>query len=252
MAHVISRIFANQTDADAAYQDLSDYGFQPHEIFTVDPRPAADGRDETLHEIADQIAKCFIPKHHAAAYAEHVARGGVFVSVHAPFTAGRKAAAALDRNNPVDTQTDVALRPSPSRYDEATPLSSALFLPVRLDDPAPLSTLAGLPALVSSPPRLLSEPAPLSSSMGWPVSSADPTPASTATARRRSRRRARCSRICSASARCGTRRRPCRGRCSCRSCRAAASPCRSACRCCGAEAVRRSPRERACAAGPVA
>lgn len=183
MAHVISRIFANQTDADAAYQDLSDYGFQPDEIFTVDARPAADGAAVSAHEIADRIARCFIPKHHAAAYAEHVARGGVFVSVHAPFTAGRKAAAALDRNNPVDTQairTGAPAKPL-RRYDEATPLSSALFLPVRLDNPAPLSTLAGLPALVSSAPRLLSEPAPLSSSMGWPVASADPTPASTAT-----------------------------------------------------------------------
>ena len=179
MAHAISRIYANPSDADAAVRDLAEYGFQPEEIHVVAAHPSAGSVGAAgVDEIADRIAKCFIPLRHAVAYAAHVAQGGAFVTVHAPFGSGRKATAALDRHHPVELNLHAPAKPFP-KYDEAAPLSSSLFLPVLIDNPSPLGALAGLPSLVSGPPRV-TEAAPLSTSMGWPVQSSDPTPLASA------------------------------------------------------------------------
>jgi hypothetical protein len=179
MAHAISRIYANTSDADAAVRDLAEYGFQPEEIHVVAAQASAGSVGGAgVDGIADRIAKCLVPMRDAVAYAKHVGQGGAFVTVHAPFGSGRKATAALDRHHPIDLNLKAPGKPIP-KYDEAAPLSSSLWLPVLIDNPAPLGAFAGLPSLVSGPPRV-TEAAPLSSSMGWPVRSSDPTPISTA------------------------------------------------------------------------
>lgn len=181
MAHAISRIYATKADADAAIEDLQKGGFKPEEIFVVEP-PAgqlaafSSDRRAVVNQIADAIAKACIVKREAAVYAEHVAKGGVFVTVHAPFGVGRKATNLLDDHDPVDAGVEAPAHPR-ARYDEATPLSSTLRLPLLSSNPTPCGAVLGLPSVLSADAfrsvTVFHAPAPLSNLLGLPVMAAN-------------------------------------------------------------------------------
>ncbi|WP_113890134.1 hypothetical protein [Roseiarcus fermentans] len=180
MAHAISRIFATKADADAAIEDLGRSGFPPEAIFVVAPPAAAAAASASdsravADQIADRIAKGFILRRDAEVYARHVAQGAVFVTVYAPFGAGRKATNCLDRRNPVDPGIPAAPVRRPAAYDEATPLSSTLRLPVLSSHPTPFGAVSGLPSLLSAKradKSVFEGPAPLSHLLDLPVMTA--------------------------------------------------------------------------------
>ena len=151
MAHAISRIYATKADADSAIGDLGKHGFDTGNVFVVDPPavpvdPSSPAGQSVVEQIADKIAKGFILKRDAKVYAKHVAKGAVFVTVYAPFGAGRKMTVFLDSHRPVDPGFPPPAQPR-LRYDEATPLSCALGLPVLASHPTPCSAVLGLPAI---------------------------------------------------------------------------------------------------------
>ena len=113
MTQTISRIYANETDADEAVQDLAKHGFRSDEIYVV-AAPAVPSSAEMpaqqsiVDEIADRIARGYVLKRHAAEYAKKVAAGGAFVAVYAPFGSGVKATVLLDRHHPVEFRRSCA------------------------------------------------------------------------------------------------------------------------------------------------
>ena len=191
MSHEISRMFDSQDSADSAVAELQEEGFD--EIHVVHgPAAAKKAVRATVQDIALQIARGNVHMPDALIYAEGVAKGKSLVTVHAPFGRGLKAQSILESFDPVDSGMPEAEHLP--LWDEATPMSSALMMPVLLDDPAPFSkfwniaplasnscyasSVIGLPLLSRSDspgdsrwglPFLSSNPAPLSSKLGLPL-----------------------------------------------------------------------------------
>jgi hypothetical protein len=186
MSTEITRMFANAATAAKAADELREEGY--NDLFVVNP-PASD---VPLSAIAAQIAlgRVYLPE--AKVYAKGVAAGHALVTVHAPFGSGKLAENILESYGPVDSGLPKA--PAAPTWDDAAPLSSAMFMPVLLDDPDPVSRAMGLPAVTSGNcsvsgmigmplltdgdmgdrgrlglPYLSSNPAPLSSLLGLPL-----------------------------------------------------------------------------------
>ena len=186
MSHEITRMFANATAAKNAADELREEGYG--DINVVSP----SGSDVPVSAIAAQIAQGHVLLADAKIYAKGVAAGHSLVTVHAPFGTGKVAEYILDSHGPIDSGMPKA---APDRiWDEATPFSSTLVLPVLIDDPDPASRAIGIPALTSSDcglseaigmplltngvfgdrgklglPFLSNNPTPLSSALGLPL-----------------------------------------------------------------------------------
>ncbi len=184
MSAEISRMYGSREQAENAVAELREEGFD--EIFVVS-KPEGGA---SIEEIAGQIAKGFVPMSEARIYAAGVANGGTLVTVHAAFGSGMKATRIMESFETIDSGLP---QPAPETYwDEATPMSSALHMPVLLEDAAPfsrfwsitpladhnfsLSGMFGLPMTSSEPgdsrwgfPFLSGNPTPLSSMLGLPV-----------------------------------------------------------------------------------
>jgi hypothetical protein len=190
MSNEISRMFADQSSAEAAVAELQDEGFD--EIHVVHGPVAKKATKSSIQDIALQIARGNVLMADALIYAEGVAKGKSLVTVHAPFGRGRKADVIMAAYDPVPSgMPESEHEPI---WDEATPLSCALHMPVLLNDATPLSRfwnvapltrdsyslsgLFGLSLLSESGdpgtgrwgfPFLSDNPAPLSSMLGLPV-----------------------------------------------------------------------------------
>ena len=208
MAQIITRLYANGADAEAAVKDLKDQRFADKDIFVVGP-PA--GGKASIESLTTAIANGAVPKADAAIYAKGVAKGGTLVSVLAHFGTGAKVSGVLDSHKPIPSGVTTgsttgvsSARPNRSGggsvdWNDATPISNWFGWPTLLDDPTPLSNYWNLRVLKDSddfvsskrgwsllkdsstplPDKLLSEsPTPLSDKFGWNVLKDDPTPAS--------------------------------------------------------------------------
>lgn len=186
MSQEITRMYASADHARAAAAELSEDGFD--DVIVVTPPE----KDVPVSAIAAQIAHGRVHLPDAKIYAEGVARGGSLVTVHAPFSTGKLATVILDSHNPIPSG-----KPEPEPevlWNEATPFSSAMHMPLLLDDPTPASRVMGVSALAGSNcsfsgmiglpllsdgntmpegrwglPFLSNNPAPLSSLLGLPL-----------------------------------------------------------------------------------
>jgi hypothetical protein len=199
MTQVITRLYANAADAEAAVASLKAQRYGDKEIFVVGP--PANGK-ASVESLAATIAQAAILKSDAAILAKGVAKGGTLVILHAAFGSGSKAASLLDGHNPIPSGL-AAPAQAVQQYNDATPLSSALNWPTLLNNPTPFATFFSFPTLSdpdhlysSKPEAILSlnDPTPLSDRLGkavlsdsatplsdkfgWQVLSDDPTPAS--------------------------------------------------------------------------
>jgi hypothetical protein len=199
MTQVITRLYANAADAEAAVKALKAQKYGDNEIFVVGPPANGKASPESL---AATIAQAAILKSDAAILAKGVAKGGTLVILHAAFGSGAKAAGLLDSHNPIPSGV-AAPAQALQQHDEAAPLSSAFNWPTLLNNPTPFATFFNFPTLSdpdhiysSKPEAILSlnDPTPLSDRLGkavlsdsatplsdkfgWQVLSDDPTPAS--------------------------------------------------------------------------
>ncbi len=187
MSHEITRMYPSAAKATAAADELREEGFA--DVFVVTP-PTAN--DVPVSAIAAQIAQGRVLLADARIYAKGVSEGGSLVTVHAPFGTGVLATNILESKGPIASGMP---EPAPAQiWDEAAPLSSALYMPVTLDDPTPMSKVMGVAALTSSDcslsgllglpllkssnmgdrgrlgiSYLMDNPAPLSSLLGLPL-----------------------------------------------------------------------------------
>ncbi|WP_395684877.1 hypothetical protein [Aestuariivirga sp.] len=186
MSHEISRMYASPDTARKAADELKEEGFG--DVFVVTP-PASG--DTPASAIAAQIAQGRVLLADARIYAKGVAAGGSLVTVHAPFGSGMLATSILESHGPIASGMP---EPEPETiWDEATPLSSAMMIPVLLPDATPMSKVIGFSPLMSNDcgaseaiglplltdgkapegrwgmPFLINNPAPLSSLVGLPL-----------------------------------------------------------------------------------
>jgi hypothetical protein len=145
MRDPIVRMYETEQQASDAVRKLSNAGFPDDTIFLVTPR--AGGADGSSEAISTAIMAGYVLRSHARVYAEGVKHGRSLVVIHAPFGHGALATHIVDSCGPVDSGLRLPQEPVHS-WDEKTPLSSALALPVLWrNQPAPFSAFWGLPTL---------------------------------------------------------------------------------------------------------
>ncbi|CCE01084.1 hypothetical protein [Bradyrhizobium sp. STM 3809] len=179
MSQTICRMYANPAQAASAKAALEHEGYDDVHLVS------SDSAGESIDDIVAAITRVFVLKSHARVYAEGISRGGSLVTVHAPFTGGLRAMQILAGFGPIDsgiTEPESHVMP----WDEATPMSCILQIPVLLDNPTPFAHFWNVPTLSSSTfslsalfgMPLLRQFGPAISSFGMPLLSRDPAPLS--------------------------------------------------------------------------
>jgi hypothetical protein len=161
MPQPIVRMFDTHENASAAVAALQRAGFTDlHSVAgkgmaakSTGARKAAaapGSASMSFDNIVALIAMGNILKSEAMGYAEGVSRGKSLVIVHPPFGRAVRAIRIMSQFNPVGSGVDEPIH-RPNSWDEATPMSCALGMPVLMkDDPAPLSRFWGLSPLASN------------------------------------------------------------------------------------------------------
>jgi BCD family chlorophyll transporter-like MFS transporter len=175
----LSRLYDTEADAKAATAALLEAGFREgdFEIVTADAKGWIS--PETL--MAKEVAK-----RNAAAYAASLRAGKFLVLVNPLLGFAEPATAVLAAPRGAETaKAEVSFEGT--GWDESTPISSALFLPVLSKDPTPFGTFWNVPTLLKKywffsdifGGKLLSrKPSPLSDRLGLKVLLRDPAPLS--------------------------------------------------------------------------
>lgn len=184
MTQVVSRLFSSHFQALSAAEALRKDGFSDVYVFPGVQRTgeAATGGSDSTGSLVKSMMDAFILKHHAQQYAARIAAGAHLVAVHAIFGTARHAEELMDKLEALPE--DISRTPAPDRYvyDERTPLSSSLLLPVLTKTKYPFESFFGLRNITSRPrlfslfPHLSSSAAPLSGMLGLPTQAKRPTP----------------------------------------------------------------------------
>ncbi len=192
MTQTVSRLYGTSTHARRAAEELNRRRYVDVHVFTApDHHPAGDGAEgaapvqgASQAQLLDAMMKAYIYKPVAQVYAARVAQGASLVTVHAPFGMAQRAIDILEDHDPID---DGIPAPAPGRsyaYDERTPFSSSLCLPVLAETKLPMEAVIGLSSvtggrwLFSSAlmPMLSRSAAPFSRMFGLATASRNATP----------------------------------------------------------------------------
>ena len=125
MNYPVTRMYASAKQAAEAVARLQQHGFTAEQINSVTPENAGSDAEA----ITAKIAAGNVLQATARLYAEGIKRGASLVSVQAPFGMGGDATAVLDGFGPIDSGV-AEVRDLAAAWDDATPMSSALHLPV--------------------------------------------------------------------------------------------------------------------------
>jgi hypothetical protein len=141
VSHAITRLYSTAAQATAVVAALKQKKFTDDLITVVHPTTPAAATDA----IVAAITAGYVLKADARVYAQGVQRGLSLVSVLAPFGSGGKVLRILDAFSPVESGVRHG-DPAPL-WDEYSPFSSALRLPVLLKGNAVFSSFWSLPVL---------------------------------------------------------------------------------------------------------
>ena len=180
MSQTISRMYGTPEQAASAKSALEEEDYSDVHLVSGESAGAS------IDEIVAAIIKGNVLKSHARVYAEGISQGGSLVTVHAPFGGAAMATRILDRFGPIESGISEPESLIMS-WDEATPMSCILQMPVLMDDPVPfssfwnvpplsggsfsLSSLLGIPLLTKTVSRSTSFGVPLLSNNATPLSS---------------------------------------------------------------------------------
>jgi hypothetical protein len=151
MSQVVSRMYGSHEAATRAVAELKDYGFAHVNLVAG----AGDGKagngvsDRSHDEIVAAIMKGHVLKADARVYAAGVARGGTLVSVRAPFGSAVQAMQVMNEFDPIDSGVPDPAYPGELWNDES-PMSSLLHVPVLLDDSQTFSRFWNVRPLIDS------------------------------------------------------------------------------------------------------
>ena len=173
MTQTINRMFGTVEDANAAVAELKHAGYA--EVYVV--TPPGEGSNLDQDAIAASIMRSNVLRAQAKIFAVGVQNGGTLVTVHALFGTALNAINILESHNTIDSGYVEPVEPV-MLWDDATPVSCMLQMPVLSRNGTPVSHYTGLPALASHTAslsgllglKLLSSGATaLSSALGLPV-----------------------------------------------------------------------------------
>jgi hypothetical protein len=202
MPQQVIRLYDVAANGAKAAQALADEGFGDVFHFkSSGAKGAAAAKART--ELVNEMAAAQIYKSHAESYADHLAKGGALVLVHAPFGSGVNAARIMDSHGSTAQGLNHAAPAQDFVWDPSTPLSCALQLPVLTKVHHPFETLTGVSSLSKGKafisnllgipllsrglehressfglPLLSRSATPLSSMLGMKTLSSNPTPLS--------------------------------------------------------------------------
>jgi hypothetical protein len=180
MTQTITRMYSNHDQAARALAEIKDYGYTHAHLVS------ATGGEHTHESVVKRLMDAYVWKNHAEVYAKGIRDGGALVVVHAPFGAANDAQVILDKHDPIDSGLQEKTRRSIA-WDEKTPMSSILQMPVLAKNKLPMSKIWNVPAILPTATKFSSrlgmkmlslEKAPLSSKIGMPLLSRNPTPLS--------------------------------------------------------------------------
>lgn len=186
MTQTISRMYATHAQAKQAFDEFKELGYEDVHLF-AGAQPGGEGSQAptpSRDSILSALTRAYILKQHASIYADRISTGSSLVTVHALFGTALKARQVLDGLDPIDSGVPDPVYPSYA-WDQATPFSSALQLPVLTKTKLPFEKMWNLPSVTRRPsffsnlfglPLLSKAATPFSRSAGWPLLSRLPTP----------------------------------------------------------------------------
>lgn len=145
MAQTIIRAFDSLERAQAAAAELENN----RALAYKDVHVVAAGPDAGPDSLTEALCRVMVLKAQARAVAAALPSSGAVVVVHAPFGTARMAIEMLDKRDPIDAGLPEERSLGPG-WDDATPMSCALGMPVLLSEGASFSKFWGLPLLVRS------------------------------------------------------------------------------------------------------
>jgi acetoin utilization deacetylase AcuC-like enzyme len=145
MSSLIIRLYDSAAQAAKAAQQLVDEGFEH-----VRHIKAGSGKNANRQALVTELMAAHIWKSHAETYADRLAKGGALVLVHAPFGSALNAEATLDQYEPNEKGITTQTWEPDAVWDDATPLSSALHLPVLINARLPAEILTGVSSLTKT------------------------------------------------------------------------------------------------------
>ena len=182
MSQTINRLYATLEQAAKALAALKDEDYSDLHIVS-----GASFTGASIDSIVAAIIKGNVLKSDARILAKGISAGGSLVTVHPPFGSAYKATQILKQFDPIDSGLTEPEDNSIMAWDESTPMSCILQLPVLLDDATPFSKFWNVPPLGGSAAPLSSlfgiglisrAAAPLSALIGLPLLSKDAAPLS--------------------------------------------------------------------------
>ena len=182
MSQTINRLYATPEQAAKALAALKDEDYSDLHIVS-----GASFTGASIDSIVAAIIKGNVLKSDARILAKGISAGGSLVTVHPPFGSAYKATQILKQFDPIDSGLTEPEDNSIMAWDESSPMSCILQLPVLLDDATPFSKFWNVPPLGGSAAPLSSlfgiglisrAAAPLSALIGLPLLSKDAAPLS--------------------------------------------------------------------------
>lgn len=186
MPQMIIRFYDNVGQAAKVAKHLQDEGYEHAHHFKGETGKGAAAVAERNSLVARLMA-AQMWKSHAETYAARLAKGGSLALVHAPFSMGATAINIMDSYEPVDAGLSEAQQQADLAWDDASPLSSLLQIPVLTNVKLPAEMMSGVPSLSKGKaflstllgmPLLKQGVQHRNSSMGLPLLSRSATPLS--------------------------------------------------------------------------
>jgi hypothetical protein len=148
MSTNVVRVYESPAQAAKAAKDATDHGFMYVSHFK-----SAGGKGSAAtanrNALVSSLMSAHVWQNHAELYADMLGKGGGLVAINAPFGTAVKAGEILDSYGPVHDPISAAPRTPGFQWDEATPLSSALRLPVLSHVKLPMEILMGMSSLTA-------------------------------------------------------------------------------------------------------
>jgi hypothetical protein len=180
MTTMISRMYASRRRVEMAVAELANAGYRDVHRFGTGEGEAPPDRPAEVQG----LRAIGLPQSTAEALADRLMSGNALVVVFAPFGKALAAQRILDSHEPVDGGVTAPAAMSAAASD-ATPLSSALGLPVLAKTQLPIQATFGMPSLTGGGWFATgafgfgrANPAPFSSALGMPLLSKGATPLS--------------------------------------------------------------------------
>jgi hypothetical protein len=146
MSQIIIRLYDTIGEAAKVAKHLQDEGYEHAYHFKGETGKGAAAVAER-NSLVSRLMAAQMWKSHAENYAARLAKGQSLALVHAPFSTAANAISIMDSYAPVDVGLNEAYQQKDFVFDDATPLSSLLQIPVLTNVKLPAEMMSGVSSL---------------------------------------------------------------------------------------------------------